>query len=102
MNKLFKNPYLNSVYAEVYIIIVAWIMRHAGAPNTPDTFIDPIAALSLFVLSAAVITYLFLGEPVQLYLNGEKQQSVSFFMKTVASFAVITLIAFIIVSGVSR
>jgi len=102
MNKIFKNPYLNSVYAEVYIILVAWIMRHVGAPNTPDTFFDPIAALSLIVLSVAIMGYLFLGEPLQLYLDGAKKQSVTFFMKTLLSFAVITLIALVIVHTIAR
>lgn len=102
MNKIFKNPYLNSIYAEVYIIIVVSIIHYVGAPNTPDSFFDPIAAISLLVLSAAVMGYLFLGVPLQLYLDGEKKQSVNFFMKTIISFAAITAVAFIIVSSVPR
>jgi hypothetical protein len=96
MNKFFKNPYINSILAEVYIIIVVSVIQFFGKPNTPDTPFDGIVALSLFVLSAAVMGYLFLGEPLQLYLNGEKERSIKFFMKTVVSYAVITLIAIII------
>lgn len=102
MTNIFKNPYLNSVYAEIYIIIVVGVIRYISKPNTADTFFNPIAALSLFVLSAAVMGYLFLGEPLQLYLNGEKRLSATFFIQTVASFAVITVIAFIIVSVIPR
>lgn len=102
MNKIFKNPYLNSIYAEVYIIIVVSIIHLVGEPNTPDSFFDPIAALSLLVLSAVVMGYLFLGEPLQLYLDGEKKRSINFFTKTIVSFAVITIIVFIIVSSVPR
>ena len=102
MNKLFKNPYLNSIYAELYIIIVSFVMHNVGKPDTPDNFFSPIAALSLLVLSAAVMAYLFLAEPLQLYLDGEKKQSITFFMKTLATFAVITVIAVIVMSGVMR
>lgn len=102
MNKLFKNPYLNSIFAEVYIIIVVSIMQLISKPNTPDTFFDPIAALSMLVLSAAIMGFLFVGEPLQLFLDGKKKQAVVFFMKTVISFAAITLIALIIVSSVPR
>lgn len=102
MNKIFKNPYLNSIYAEAYIIIVVSIMHYVGKPNTPDKFVDPIAALSLLVLSAAVMGYLFLGEPLQLYLEGEKKRSITFFMQTVISFAAITAISLVIVSSVPR
>ena len=102
MNRIFQNPYLNSVYVEIYIIIVALIIRHIGRPNTADTFFDPIAALSLFVVSAAIMGYVFLGKPLQLYMDGDKKQSIAFFMKTLISFAVITAIVLIIVSAMPR
>lgn len=102
MNKLFKNPYLNSVYAELYIIVVVAAMHLVSAPNTPDTGFEPIAALSVFVLSAAVMGFLFVGEPLLLYLDGKKKESVHFFMQTVLSFAVITVVALILVAKVLR
>lgn len=98
MSKTSRKPYLNSIYAELYIVIVAWIMQNVGAPDTPDTFFAPIAALSLFVLSVAVMGYFFFGEPLQLFLDGEKKRAVAFFMQTVISFAAITAIILIIVS----
>jgi len=98
MNKIFKNPYLNSIYAEVYIVIIVSLITYMGKQDSPDNFFSPVAALSLFVLSAAVMGYLFLSEPLQLFLDGEKKQSVSFFIKTVISFAVITIIVFIVSS----
>lgn len=67
-------------------------MHFFAKPNTPDTFLDPVIFLSIFVLSAAVMGYLFVGEPLQLYLRGERKEAVSFFLKTVASFAIITLV----------
>lgn len=102
MQNIFKNPYLNSVYAEVYIVIAGFIMQNVGKPDTPDNFFTPIAALSLLVLSASVMGYLFLGRPLQLYLDGEKKQAVRFFMKTVLSFAFITALALFILHQTNR
>lgn len=102
MNKIFKNPYLNSVYAEVYIIIIVFIMSRIGKPNTPDTFFEPIVGISIFVLSAAVMGYLFIGEPLQLYLDGKKKESVAFFMKTILGFTAITAVLLIVISNVPR
>jgi hypothetical protein len=92
MSRIFKNPYFNGLFAEVYIIIVALIMHTFSAPNTPDTPFDGVAAISLFVLSAAVMGFLFIGEPLQLYLNNEKKNALTFFGKTLLCFACITLL----------
>jgi hypothetical protein len=43
--------------------------------------------LGLFVLSAAVMGFLFFYEPFQLYFTDRKQEALQFFGKTVASFA---------------
>jgi hypothetical protein len=99
MLNIFKNPYINSLIAELYIVTIVFVMHLFSRPNTPDTFFDSIAALSLFVLSAAVMGYLFIGEPLQLYLSGEKKQAVSFFMKTVLGFAILTLVALVILKS---
>lgn len=90
-----KNPFLNAGAATLYIIIVATVMNTASryAPkDTPDTVMAPIAILSLFTLSAAVMGYLFVSEPLQMFLAGEKKKGVTLFLQTVAIFAVITLI----------
>lgn len=92
----FKNPLVNGLLAEIYIIFIASIMNLLKAPNTPDTPFDGVVFLSLFVLSAAIMGYLFIGEPLQLYLNGEKAKAVSFFGKTVSTFAVLTIIAVVV------
>lgn len=94
----------NAALALVYIVIVVSIMMYLGkATAGHDTFITPILALSLFTLSAAVMGYLFLGQPIQMYLDGKKKPAVAFFMKTLATFAVITIIVMIVaVSGVFK
>lgn len=57
-----------------------------------DTLIVPIAVISLFTLSAAVMSYLFLYQPIQLYLNGNKNDAINLFLRTVAIFAGITAV----------
>ncbi len=97
MNKLFKNPFLNSIYAEIYIILIVLLIRSFSKPNTPDTFFDAIVAFSLFTLSAAVMGYLFFGEPLLLFISGEKKKAVTFFYKTVLGFAILTIISTLII-----
>ena len=92
-----KNPIHNAILAGGYIVLVASVMyfgpRLAGGP---DSVLVPIAMLSLFVLSAAVMGYLFLLQPIQMYLDGEKKEAVDLFAKTLATFAVITAALFAI------
>jgi hypothetical protein len=86
-----KNPILNAVFAALYITVIACIMFF-GLRNAPpkDTLLAPMVAISIFTLSAAVMGYLFCYEPARMYLEGQKKESLQFFLKTVASFAVIT------------
>ena len=88
-----KNPLMNAVVAALYIVVVAAVMyygpRMAGRANS---LMVPIAVISLFTLSAAVMGYVFLYQPVQLYLDGEKRNAVNLFVKTVAVFAGITVL----------
>ena len=87
-----KKALVNALLAEVYIIVVVSVINYImEGPNKPDeTILIPIAMLSLFVLSAAVMGYFFLAQPAELYLAGEKKQAVNLFLSTVATFAVIT------------
>ncbi len=83
-----KNPIINALAGLLYIALVVSIMFY-----TPP-FVDkvggiviPIGVLSLFVFSAASMGYIFLYQPLQLFLNGEKKKSVDLFIKTLAAFA---------------
>ena len=86
-----KNPYINALAAALYIVVVASIMT-LGQKSGPDpSVLVPIAVLSLFVLSAAVMGYVFFFQPVQMFLDGAKKESVDLFVKTIAAFAVLTM-----------
>ncbi|MEK9176930.1 MAG: hypothetical protein AAB923_01400, partial [Patescibacteria group bacterium] len=60
-----------------------------------ENMLIPMTMLSLFVLSTAVMGYLFVFEPVRLYVEGQKQEAAGFFLKTVGAFAVFA-VAFIV------
>ena len=92
-----KNPIHNAILASGYIVLVASLMFFGSTfAGGPDTVLAPIAMLSLLVLSAAIMAYLFLLQPVQMYLDGEKKEAIHLFAKTLATFAVITAILFAI------
>jgi hypothetical protein len=92
-----KSPYFHSLLAETYIMAISLVLTSLQNPNSPDTIFAPILALSLFVLSASIMGYLFLGRPFQLYLDGHKKEAVSFFAKTVIGFAVLTVVVYAVV-----
>jgi hypothetical protein len=93
-----KNPFINALSALLYIAIVAVVMFY-GTKSLPkeDTVFTPIVILSLFTLSAAMMGYLFLFQPLQLYLDGKKKVAVNLFLQTFATFAVITAVILLLV-----
>lgn len=99
-----KNPFINAAAASLYIIGVATLMYNAKTFFGPkDTFLTPIAVISLFCLSAALMGYLFLYQPLMLSLDGHKKKGVNLFLQTVAVFAGITVIIFLLIlSGVFK
>lgn len=99
-----KNPFINAVAAIAYIIVVASVMFFGTEHSKPNnTLLVPIAVLSLFTLSAAVMGYLFVYQPITLYLDGKKKEAVNLFFKTVVTFGAITLVIFsLLFSGIIK
>ncbi len=92
-----KNPFLNAGAAAVYIVAIASLMQFLTKFAPPkDSLLAPIAVLSLFTLSAGVMGYLFLSEPIQMYLANEKKKAVSLFVQTLFVFAGITAAAIVL------
>ena len=88
-----KNPLLNAASAVLYIIVVSIVLFYGSEFVEPeDSIFAPIAMLSLFTLSATVMGYIFFFQPIQLYLDGKKKEAANLFLKTIASFGVITII----------
>ena len=93
-----KNPLINSLTATTYIVLIVLLINF-GSRNFPgpDTAIVPVAMISLFTLSAAVMGYIFLSQPIQLYLDGKKKTALRLFLQTVGIFGVITLILVVLI-----
>ncbi len=95
-----KNPIVNGFAALAYILLVVSVMTWGTKmmPH-PDTFMAPLAFVSLFTLSAAVMGYLFGYQPAQLYFDGEKKIAVKLFLQTLAVFAILTALILILAFG---
>lgn len=89
-----RNPFINALCASGYIVLVASFMQlvSKNMGDKPDTFFAPVAFLSMFVLSASVMAFIFFYQPVTLFIEGKKKEAVNLFAKTLGSFGVITLI----------
>ena len=93
-----KNPFINAISATLYITFVALFMFYGNKLFGPkDTILTPIAVLSLFTLSAAVMGYLFLYQPLMLSFEGHKKSAVNLFLQTVGVFAGITALVFVLI-----
>ena len=64
--------------------------------NKPDTFFAPITALFVLTLSVTVMAFLFFYQPLQFFVEGKKKEAVNLFVKTVGTFAVITVVVLIL------
>lgn len=89
-----KNPFFNALFAITYIVVLVFgaIMapRVFGGPE--ESLLYPMIGLAVFVLSAAMMAYLFFYQPVLMILDGRREEAVKFFFKTVGVFAVATAI----------
>lgn len=87
-----KNPFLNALAAITYIVLVASFMFYGvNHKRGDDTVLAPIAFMSLFTLSAGMMAYFFLNQPLQLYLDGKKKEGVKLFLHTLIIFGAVTI-----------
>lgn len=88
-----KNPILNALAAALYIAAISLFMAW-GTHNAPpeDTIFAPMAVISLFTLSAAVMAYLFAYQPFVLYFDNHQKSAVKLFLQTVGVFGMFTLL----------
>jgi hypothetical protein len=82
-----KKPFSFALLAALYIVGIVYVINALTHVLPGKTIIIPMVLLSLFVLSAAIMGFLFLSEPIQLYLDGHKKEAVDFFLKIVGFFA---------------
>ena len=96
------NPYGNAIVAAGYIWGLASIMQLISPPpDTPDTWLTPIMVLSLLVFSVALMGYLFFYRPAVLLLENKRDAAATFFLKTLSTFGILTLIAIVAATLIS-
>ena len=92
-----KSPFINAASAVAYIAIVVLVIQSMSQFDEPEGgALVPMAMLALFVLSTAVMGYIFCLQPLQMYLDGMRKEAVDLFVKTVGFFACFTLVFFVI------
>ncbi|OGG39742.1 hypothetical protein A2118_03005 [Candidatus Kaiserbacteria bacterium GWA2_50_9] len=100
-----KNPFINAFVASGYISILVTLIFNSPRFITDNELgmMAPIIFLSLFVISAALMGYLFVYQPVQLLIEGNQKEATKFFLTTVFSFGCITIamvLAWLLLSSV--
>lgn len=95
-----KNPVINALGASAYILFGVVVMSFVTEPlkNKPDTFFAPVVFLSLLTLSVAVMAFLFFYQPLQFLIEGKKKEAFSLLVKTIGVFALITVVALLLLS----
>lgn len=90
------NPYLSALSATAYICLIALFFNYLEKVrgNTPDSFVDPIGALSLLVFSVAFMALIFFYKPVVLLIENKKIEAISYFTKTLVTFGLLTFVVF--------
>jgi hypothetical protein len=94
-----KKPFLHALGAAAYIAIIVCVMQLLSKllGDYNGTFVVPMAVLSMFVLSAAIMGYFFLSESLMLFMDNKKKEAVEFFAKVVGFFACFVLLFGILV-----
>ena len=91
-----KIPFINAFFAISYIVIVSLILYSGTVFKVGNnSVIAPIALISLFTFSAAIMGYLFLYQPFIFYFDGKKKQALDLFFQTLLIFGGITIAVFI-------
>ena len=89
-----QHPILNALAAIAYIAVVVTFMQFIESVrhDTRDTPIDGLGFLSLLVFSAAVMAFLFFYQPVSLLIENKKHEALTYFIKTLGYFGMITIL----------
>ncbi len=94
-----KNPFYNALFAIAYIVTLVTTVFYGSnllEGVLKETIFLPMGFLATFVLSAALMGYLFLYQPLLLLLDGQREKGVKLFLQTVGVFAVATALLIII------
>ena len=98
-SNIFQKAATNALATAVYVTVVGLFMSHASSIfGEHDKVVTPVVVLMLLVLSAAVTGSLLFGAPAMYYVDGKKKEALQLLAYTLASFAVLTLLAMFILA----
>lgn len=94
------TPVLNASAAALYIVAIVLFLQFMESirRDTPDTLLDGVGMISLLVLSASVMAYLFFYQPLVLLLEHKNKEAASYFLATLGIFGIITAALIVFVS----
>lgn len=98
-SKLISRALFNSLAVLVYVSLISTIMSNGDKifGQVDNKIISPIIFLLLFVFSALLTSFLVLGKPIMLYLDGDKKGGLKLLMYTgVFIFIFLLLFSFIL------
>lgn len=90
-----KKSFVYALSAIVYIISIVLVINYTGSSSLAskeETILIPMIMLSLFVISTAIMGFLFLSEPIILFMDNRKKEAVAFFGKTLGFFIFFALL----------
>jgi hypothetical protein len=104
---IIKKSFYNAICAFSYISAAVFLLFRLQNPNVPDdkSIIVPMAILSLFVLSVAMMGYFFVWGPLELVIEGKKEESVKYFFTTIGIFvgmAFLVILYYLVVNNIIR
>jgi len=86
-----KNPFVNALSASGYIGLIVALFSYAQRfSDTELGMMAPMIFLSLFVLSAALMGYFFVYQPLCLLIEHKQGEATKLFLTTVFAFACTT------------
>ena len=92
------NPFYNALFAIVYIVGLVSLAFYAPhlMGGQEQSIMYPMVALSVLVLSVALMAYLFFYQPVIMLLDGKRKEAASLFLQTIGIFAIGTVVILVI------
>ena len=103
MKDIRVKAFINSLLTSLYIVAVGFFLYYGALMKFGrNSFIAPISLLFLFVFSAALTSYLLMGMPARMYIDGKKKEALSLITYTLGFFFGFTLIAILVLILLTR